>query len=73
MSSASSSDVKLEIGHVLFIDIVGYTKLLIREQLKTLAKIPVGAEYGELRLDPFWDPIRKDPRFQKLAASDAPK
>ena len=32
MSSASSADVKLEIGHVLFIDIVGYSKLLINEQ-----------------------------------------
>src|SRR6516164_6948754 len=40
--SASSSDVKLEIGHVLFIDIVGYSKLLIteqREQLQTLKEI----------------------------------
>ena len=27
----SSSDVKFEIGHVLFIDIVGYSKLLINE------------------------------------------
>ena len=26
------SDVKFEIGHVLFIDIVGYSKLLINEQ-----------------------------------------
>jgi len=42
MSSASSSGVKLEIGHVLFIDIVGYSKLLIteqREQLQTLKEI----------------------------------
>jgi len=42
MSPASSSDVKLEIGHVLFIDIVGYSKLLIteqREQLQTLKDI----------------------------------
>src|ERR1044071_144038 len=39
MSSASSSDVKLEIGHVLFIDIVGYTKLLIHEQLEHLEKL----------------------------------
>src|SRR5207237_4551517 len=29
-------EIKLEIGHVLFIDIVGYTKLLIHEQLKHL-------------------------------------
>src|SRR6516165_12603468 len=33
---ASSSDVKFEIGHVLFIDIVGYSKLLIDEQRERL-------------------------------------
>ena len=37
--SASSSDVKLEIGHVLFIDIVGYSKLLITEQSEQLEKL----------------------------------
>src|SRR6478672_11041593 len=47
MSSASSSDVKLEIGHVLFIDIVGYSKLLINEQseqLQNLKQIVRGTE-----------------------------
>jgi TolB-like protein/Tfp pilus assembly protein PilF len=44
---------------------VGERDLAI-EQLKTLAQIPVGASYGELRLDPFWDPLRGDPRFEKL-------
>ncbi len=39
MSSASSSDVKLEIGHVLFIDIVGYSKLLITEQSELLRRL----------------------------------
>src|ERR1043166_9594742 len=42
MSLTSPSDVKFEIGHVLFIDIVGYSKLLIteqRDQLKTLKEI----------------------------------
>jgi TolB-like protein/class 3 adenylate cyclase len=39
MASASSSDVKLEIGHVLFIDIVGYSKLLITEQSELLRKL----------------------------------
>jgi hypothetical protein len=39
MPSASSSDVKLEIGHVLFIDIVGYSKLLITEQSEQTQKL----------------------------------
>ena len=32
MPSQSGSDVKLEIGHVLFMDIVGYSNLLIDDQ-----------------------------------------
>ena len=32
MPSEQSSDVKFEIGHVLFIDIVGYSQLLINQQ-----------------------------------------
>src|SRR5437870_3248986 len=50
-ASGSSSDVNLEIGHVLFIDIVGYSKLLINEQseqIQTLRKIVRGTE--QLRL-----------------------
>ena len=42
MPSEPFSDVKLEIGHVLFIDIVGYSKLLITEQsdhIQTLRQI----------------------------------
>jgi hypothetical protein len=34
MPSERSSDVKFDIGHVLFIDIVGYSKLLISEPAK---------------------------------------
>src|SRR4029077_19221812 len=34
-----SSDVKFEIGHVLFIDIVGYSKLLINEQSEQIQKL----------------------------------
>jgi TolB-like protein/Flp pilus assembly protein TadD len=33
------SDVKFEIGHVLFIDIVGYSKLLINEQSDQIQKL----------------------------------
>jgi TolB-like protein/tetratricopeptide (TPR) repeat protein len=39
MPSEHSSDVKFEIGHVLFIDIVGYSKLLINEQSEQLQKL----------------------------------
>src|SRR6266404_5336133 len=47
ISSEQSSDVKFEIGHVLFIDIVGYSKLLITEQseqIQTLKEIVRGTE-----------------------------
>ena len=39
MPSERFSDVKFEIGHVLFIDIVGYSKLLINEQSEQLQKL----------------------------------
>lgn len=44
---SDSSDIKFEIGHVLFIDIVGYSKLLITEQsdqMQTLRQIVRGTE-----------------------------
>src|SRR5213079_1160571 len=39
MPSERSSEVKFEIGHVLFIDIVGYSKLLINEQSEQIQKL----------------------------------
>src|SRR5437870_6414810 len=36
---SAPSDVKFEIGHVLFIDIVGYSKLLINEQSEQIQKL----------------------------------
>jgi TolB-like protein/Flp pilus assembly protein TadD len=39
MPSEQSSDVKFEIGHVLFIDIVGYSKLMINEQTEQIQKL----------------------------------
>ena len=50
MPSEQSFDVKLEIGHVLFIDIVGYSQLLITqqsEQIDTLRKIVRGTAQFE--------------------------
>jgi eukaryotic-like serine/threonine-protein kinase len=51
MSAESSSEVKFEIGHVLFIDIVGYSKLLINEQsdqIQKLKEIVRGTEQARL-------------------------
>src|SRR5947207_8285949 len=51
MPSEHPADVKFEIGHVLFIDIVGYSKLLINEQserLQTLKEIVRGTEQFRL-------------------------
>ena len=31
------------------------------------------ASYGALKLLPFWDPLRGDPRFEKIVGSLAPK
>src|SRR5215472_9888435 len=39
MPAEPASDLKFEIGHVLFIDIVGYSKLLIHEQSQQLQKL----------------------------------
>ena len=47
----SESELKFEIGHVLFIDIVGYSKLLINEQseqIQTLRTIVRGTEQFRL-------------------------
>ena len=43
------------------------------EQLQASAKMPGGINYGEIRLDPHWDSLRTDPRFDKIVASLAPK
>jgi TolB-like protein/tRNA A-37 threonylcarbamoyl transferase component Bud32/Tfp pilus assembly protein PilF len=42
-------------------------------QLEALTKTPGFLSYGELRLSPMWDPLRGDPRFEKIVASLAPK
>jgi serine/threonine protein kinase/tetratricopeptide (TPR) repeat protein len=44
------------------------------ERLAEVAKLPGShLSYGHLRLHPFWDPLRGDPRFEAIVASLAPK
>jgi TolB-like protein/Tfp pilus assembly protein PilF len=41
------------------------------QQLERLAKIPSDLSPGDLKLNPGWDSLRKDPRFDKLVAEAA--
>ena len=43
------------------------------KRLDEAAKLPGYLSYGQLRLHPYWDPLRGDPRFDKIVASLAPK
>jgi serine/threonine protein kinase/tetratricopeptide (TPR) repeat protein len=47
-------------------------KDLACEQLAIAIHPPSRLTYGELKLLPFWDPLRGDPRFEKIVASLAP-
>ena len=51
-------------------------KELALQQLETGLRAPdasLGLNYGALQLLPFWDPLRGDPRFERVVASLAPK
>ena len=48
-------------------------KDLAIQQLAISAQDPIGVNYGDLKLNPIWDPLRGDPRFEKIVASLAPK
>jgi len=48
-------------------------KDLALQALAELARTPGGITFGELKLQPQWDPLRGDPRFEPLVASLAPK
>jgi TolB-like protein/Tfp pilus assembly protein PilF len=48
-------------------------KDLALKQLAEAAQLPGSVNYGWLHLHPDWDPLRGDPRFEKIVASLAPK
>ena len=51
-------------------------KELALQQLEAGLRAPVALEmlsYGALKLHPVWDPLRGEPRFEKIVASLAPK
>ena len=43
------------------------------EQLKLVESVPNDVHYGELKLHPRWDPLRGDPRFEQIVASQGPR
>ena len=51
-------------------------KELALQQLEAGLRAPHASQmlsYGALKLLPFWDPLRGDPRFEKIVAPLAPK
>jgi tetratricopeptide (TPR) repeat protein len=48
-------------------------KDLALEHLAKAVQMPGFLSYGRLKLLPWWDPLRADPRFEKIVASLAPK
>ena len=43
------------------------------ELVRQLMSIPGYLTYGYLKVDPSWDPLRGDPRFEQFVASLAPQ
>ena len=48
-------------------------KDLAIEQIEATLKIPSTLSYGNLKLHPAWDPLRGDPRFEKIVTDLAPQ
>jgi TolB-like protein/class 3 adenylate cyclase len=48
-------------------------KALACQQLRIVVPPPAPVTYGQLKLMPFWDPLRGDPCFEQIVASLAPK
>jgi len=64
---------QLMIAYLAMIAAWAGDKNLACEQLAIAVRPPSTVSYGQLKLLPFWDPLRGDPRFEKIVASGAPK
>ena len=51
---------------------VGEKELALEQMALFESVAPAGFHYGRLKLDPMWDPLRGDPRFEAIVASHAP-
>jgi tetratricopeptide (TPR) repeat protein len=71
--SKDALDGPLLVGFLAIIYAWTGEKDLALDQLKRVTEIPSYWSYGNLVLHPYWDPLRGDPRFEKIVASLAPQ
>jgi hypothetical protein len=72
--SEDAEEGPIMICHLAFIYAWADEADLAFEQISILVKMPNSfLTYGNLMRDPEWDPLRKDPRFEKLLAELAPR
>jgi len=68
----SSTEAYVKLCFVIICTWTGERELALG-QLEALTKTPGYHTYGNLRLSPLWDPLRGDPRFEKIVGSLAAK
>ena len=74
MADEQKTKARLEIAHVLFIDIVGYSKLLVDEQSEALQELNQIVRNTEAaRLRSAHSETARLPRQRQIVASLAPK
>ena len=65
----AEKDVSAEVWMVINLAMIAAwvgDKDLAFEQLDSIIRRPSGLSYGGLKLWPWWDPVRSDPRFEKI-------
>jgi tetratricopeptide (TPR) repeat protein len=67
-----STEPDVELNFAMICAWTGDREVALRH-LEALTKAPGSYTYGDFRLNPMWDPLRGDSRFEKIVASLAPK